>query len=305
MPFWSPDSDLQFNDEERIVFTFLSITAPGAGILPLGEPQASFCRKANEYAAEICAAHPKRYGFFATVPSLLDEAAAQTEIAYALDNLKADGIVLYTRYGRANHYLGHPDFKATWDLLNARGAVVFVHPTHPADTTLVNLRLPQPVIDYPHETTRTAVDLITSGTIRSCPAVKIILSHAGGTLPYLALRPASMLPYIPPVKPIEGAATADEDLPPATTIMSNFIDDARSFYFDTALSAAPLQLALLKEFAQPGHVLFGSDFPYAPTPSIKYMNSLLDSMEDEDLVRSIGVGAARKLFPRLSGIITE
>ncbi|KAH7054331.1 hypothetical protein B0J12DRAFT_718167 [Macrophomina phaseolina] len=295
IPDWTLEKDMQMNTEEGAVFTFLSITAPGAGILPL-ERQGGFCRQANEYAAGIRSAQPTRYGFFASIPSLLLPDSAHEEIIYALDELHADGIILYTRYGQGNHYLGHPDFRATWDLLDARGAVVFVHPTHPVDTSLVNPSLPQPMIDYPHETTRTAVDLITSGTVRAHPNLKIILSHAGGTLPYLALRPAAMLPYISSAAAsnITGAALTD-----------SFMEDARSFYFDTALSANPLQLELLKGFAKPGHVLFGSDYPYAPTPAIKNMNSLLDDYGRNDgaFAYSVNTGAALELFPRLVGVV--
>lgn len=48
--------------------------------------------------------------------------------------------------------------------------------------------LPQPVVDYPQATTRAAVSLILSGTMNENPSVDIILSHAGGTLPYLSQR---------------------------------------------------------------------------------------------------------------------
>lgn len=281
------------------MFTFLSITAPGAGILPL-DKQPRFCRQANKYAAKIRNDCPSRYGFFASIPSLLEPVAAHEEIIYALDNLQADGVTLYSRYGEDNHYLGHPDFQATWDLLDNRGAVVFVHPTHPVDTSLVNPSLPQPMIDYPHETTRTAVDLITSGTIRSHPNVKIILSHAGGTLPYIAPRPAAMLPYIPPAA---SEATVNEDAGNRTsiTLTENFLEDARSFYFDTALSAAPLTLSLLKGFAKPGRVLYGSDFPYAPAPAIRQMNHMVDKFSESNgpSICSAEFVAALDLFPRL------
>lgn len=50
--------------------------------------------------------------------------------------------------------------------------------------------MPQPVVDYPQQTTRAAVDLVFTGTIGRNPNVKILLSHAGGTLPYLAPRVA-------------------------------------------------------------------------------------------------------------------
>lgn len=303
-PDWSLEKDLSFNDEQRVSFAFLTITAPGADILPLVE-QAGFCRQANQAAAEICAAHPTRYGFFATIPSLLDPEAAHKEIIHALDELHADGIILYTRYGSDNHYLGHPDFRSTWDLLNQRRATVFVHPTHPVDTHWVNPSLPQPMIDYPHETTRAAVDLIVSGIMREFTDVKIILSHAGGTLPYLALRPAAVLPYLPPLiaPPV---AAAQEGHP--TDVTNQFLEDARRFYYDTALSTGSLTLSLLKEFAKPDHVLYGSDFPYAPSPVIADMIARLDrygAENDEAFVQSVASEAALKLFPRLSDVLAK
>lgn len=317
IPEWTVEKDLAFSDKHGIAISLLSITAPGAGILPRGEAQAKFCRRANHYAAKVRASHPTRYGFLATIPSLLDPAAAQAEIAYALDELRADGIILYTRYGAGSHYLGHPDFASTWELLDARGAAVLVHPTHPADTALANPSLPQPMIDYPHETTRAACDLVVSGTVRRHPNVSIILSHAGGTLPYLALRPAAMLPYIPGGGNATGngngdgdGAAAPEQLPEEIT--ERFMEDARSFYFDTALSAAHLQLRLLSGFARPGRVLFGSDFPYAPEPAIARMNRLLDGYVEDgkeggegdgEFMTDVENGAALELFPRLREIL--
>jgi predicted TIM-barrel fold metal-dependent hydrolase len=289
IPDWTLEKDIDFMEAEGIAFTFLSLTAPGVGILPMSE-QGAFCRQVNEYAAKIRDEHPTRYGFFATVPSLEDPASTHRELLYALDTLGADGIILYTRYGSRNHYLGHPNFRSTWDLLDARGAVAFVHPNTPVDTTLVNPSLPQPMIDYPHETTRAAVDLIVSGTLSAHPNVKIILSHAGGTLPYLALRPAVMLPHM-----ANAPAKSTEE----------FMEEARSFYFDTALSGSHLTLGLLKNFAKPDHVLFGSDFPYAPTPAIKRMDTLQNEYGEIErtFMRSVNNGAAIKLFPRLAAIM--
>ncbi|KAH7037075.1 uncharacterized protein B0I36DRAFT_358822 [Microdochium trichocladiopsis] len=300
-PDWSLEKDLSFNDQHRISFAFLTITAPGPTILPLAE-QVGFCQQANKTAAEIRAAQPARYGFFASIPSLLDPESAHKEIIHALDELQADGIILYTRYGSDNHYLGHSDFRATWDLLNKRGAIVFIHPTHPVDTQWASPSLPQPIIDYPHETTRTAVDLIVSGIMHDYTDLKIILSHAGGTLPYLALRPATVLPYLPsPTAPVPAEGQSGRDL------TNQFMEDAKRFYFDTALSAGSHTLSLLREFAKPDHVLFGSDFPYAPTPAIADMNARLDSYgaEHEAFVQSIGSGAALKLFPRLSKVLSN
>jgi hypothetical protein len=106
-----------------------------------------------------------------------------------------------------------------------------------------------------------------------------------------------MLPYLP-----GNLAGRDQ---PNTALIDSFVEDARSFYFDSALSAAPLTLSLLKEFAKPGHVLFGSDYPYAPTPAIKQMNGLLDGYQEKDeaFVTSVNLDAAKQLFPRLASLL--
>ena len=46
----------------------------------------------------------------------------------------------------------------------------------------------QAVVDFTFGTIRTAVDLVLSKTIGTHPNVKIILSHGGGTLPFLSER---------------------------------------------------------------------------------------------------------------------
>ena len=232
--------------------SILSLTAPGSSILK-GAPAAELARAVNESAAAICAADRASFGFFAALPPAMDDpAGAVAEIEHALDVLGADGVTLYTRYGPGARYLGHELMRPVWTALNARKAVVFVHPTHAADTSLANPGLPQPIVDYPHETTRAAVDMITAGVVRDFPDCKIILSHAGGTLPYLATRAAHLL--------------ADAGLTQLTA--ADFLNYAKSFYFDTALSGNDFTLPTVLDFAAKGHVLFGSDFPYAPTPTI-------------------------------------
>lgn len=237
-----------------------------------GVSAARLARQVNEYAAAIRDEDPSHFGFFASLPPLLDDIdAALEEISYALDQLGADGVTLYTRYGHDNHYLGHPDFRRIWDELDARKAVVFIHPTHLVDTNLVNSSLPQPMIDYPHETTRTAVDLVVSNTVRTHTGCKIILSHAGGTLPYLATRAAYMLP---------DAGLSDK---PA----EEFLEDVRRFYYDLALSSNEYTLGLLLKFAKPTNILFGSDFPYAPLATIRTHTANLEnySASQEQVLR--------------------
>ncbi|KAL8794646.1 MAG: hypothetical protein Q9195_002842 [Heterodermia aff. obscurata] len=262
----------------------LSLTAPGCTILK-GAASVQLARAVNEHAAVVRDSSPSEFGFFAALPTLTDNLpAALGEVAHALDELKADGVTLYTRYGASNNYLGHPSFLPLWQELDRRGCVVFIHPTHTVDTNLVNPKLPQPIIDYLHETGRTAIDLIMSGVMRRFTRCKVILSHAGGTLPYLATRAATLL----------------YDYKLSEKKAGEFLEDARRFYYDTALSTNKQTLTLLMDFAQKDHVLFGSDFPYAPTRTIETHTEMLQNFHtDEQTKQKIARENAVALIPRL------
>jgi predicted TIM-barrel fold metal-dependent hydrolase len=101
----------------------LSVTAPGACILK-GTASFALARQLNEYAAELRDRNPQRFGFFASLPSLLDTDATLSEIAYAVDTLHADGVTLFTRYGESNVYLGHRSLEPIWAELDRRKCVV-------------------------------------------------------------------------------------------------------------------------------------------------------------------------------------
>ncbi|MCJ1389674.1 hypothetical protein MMC18_002531 [Xylographa bjoerkii] len=278
LPFWSEESDRVVMQKHGIATSIISITAPGAADLGAVEG-ARLARQMNEYAAKMRDEDPSAYGFLVNLPSILDKEATLNELRYSLDVLKADGVCLFTRYGSGHQYLGHPDFQYLWEELNRRSAVMFIHPTHLVDTALVNPRLLQPVIDYPFETTKAAMDLIISKTIRNFKSLKIILSHAGGTLPYLIERAVNIIPHTESV-----------------------IEDAREFYYDTALSGGKNALMVLEKFAKPGHILYGSDFPYAPPESVDYHNHAVDvyPFETDGFLQDINFANARALFPRLA-----
>lgn len=169
---------------------------------------------------------------------------------------------MYTSYG--DKLPGHESFRPIWDKLQSYGALVFLHPTSSDFTPrFIGGFLPQPVVDYPLATTRAAVDLVFTGTMRACPDVDVILSHAGGTLPFLGTRAIGAL-TVPPI-----AAKA------GVTEKEAAADFAR-FYYDTALSTSAAQLGGLVDFigsvgGDLSHILFGSDFPYAPSWSIMAM----------------------------------
>jgi len=226
----------------------LSTTAPGPCVESDPSAQAALARQLNEYAASLRDEDHATFGFFASLPDIRNSTAALAEIAYAFDTLKADGVTLFTSYGPNGTYLGHSDLDPVWRELNKREAVVFVHPSHPANSSgPVNAYLPDPVVDYPHETTRTAMDLITSQTLKRYPNVKVVLSHAGGTLPYIIGRLAVPLRKTPGVVASWMAGTTHDEA------MAAF----RSFYYDVALSTSSHVLRTLLEMVPHDHIVYG------------------------------------------------
>ena len=287
LPEWSPELSLEFMSRNSIGATMLSLSAPGMAFLKDKNEAAALCRDVNDYAAAIRDRNPDSFGFFAALPDLSDVESCIDEIAHAFDNLRADGVTLLTSYG--GRYLGHPDFRTIWDELNKRTAVVFVHPSLDSMAGgLMDPWLPRPVIDFPHETSRTAVHMIIANTVRNYPNCRIILSHGGGTLPFIATR----------------IAHQSADLKYTDKSAEEFLEDAQSFYFDLALSAYDNPLELLLQFAKPDHILYGSDFPFAREMTIAPQVAFLEQKSlPGDCKTSIMTEAALKLFPRFRGKI--
>lgn len=255
-PEWSLNgtfNNLATTDSARAV---LSISTPGIPIAGTGQKARDLCRDTNRYLADLVKEHPQRLDFFGALPDWRDVDGTIDEIEFLFSTQKvAVGVDFYTSYG--DRLPGDPMFKPIWDKLEDVGALAFMHPgVADIKPFFIADFLPQPVVDYPQQTTRAAVDLVLRGVRSSTPNVVVILSHAGGTLPYLAERTWGTLV----VPEISNKTTVDVD-----EAKTQF----RRYYYDTALGNSPTQLNGLLLNTDPSHVLMGSDYPYAPTEAIK------------------------------------
>jgi predicted TIM-barrel fold metal-dependent hydrolase len=243
-PEWTPQHSIEAMDRNGIEKAITSISAPG---LWFGDAHITrtLTRECNDYAARMCSDHPGRFGVFASLP-LPDIDGSLREIAYALDDLKADGIGLLTNYD--GKYPGDPSFAPVFDELNRRKAVVYFHPTEAPCCHAHHLAIPAATLEFPFDTTKAVTSLLFGGTFARCRDIRFIFSHAGGTIPFLAERIARL-----EVRPEFRESVPD-----------GVIFELKRLFFDTALSANQLAFSALLKLVASEQVLFGSDYPFAP-----------------------------------------
>ncbi len=244
------------------------------------QTRGEFSRTANEYSAKLCADHPGRFGQFAWLP-FPDIEGSLKEIEYALDTLKADGVFMRTNYG--DKFLGDPLFAPIFEELNRRRAVLYTHPSgHPCCERLVP-GLRDADIEYGTNTTRAIAKFVFSGSSRRYPNMRVIWSHAGGTMPFLIRRFDKRVKESPEFQPI---------------LPEGFSPEARKFYYDIAQAPERAPMAALKAVAPVSQMLFGTDWPHLTTEEhvIGLKNSgVFDAAE----LKAIDRDNALRLMPTL------
>ena len=232
-PAWSESGALGFMRRYGIRAQVVSISDPGVEFLPV-EASIELARGLNDDLADLIRRRPDRFAALAVLP-LRDVDASVQEVGRALDDLGLDGVGLLSNY--EGHYLGDPRFRPLLAELDRRGAYVFVHPTAPLAADKPRRGLPDPVVEFPFETTRTVDSLLRADALRAYPRIRWHLAHAGGLVPALTDRLARDLAYDPT---------------PALAELR----------YDTALSASAWALAGVRAVAPAEHVLLATDWPF-------------------------------------------
>ena len=283
---WSIPSALEMMDRQGIAVAVLSMAFWSGLFADPGDVAAArrLARSSNEGAAEAIRSHPDRFGGFACLP-LPDVDGALAEIDYGLGTLGLDGVVLLTNADGV--YLGDSRLDPVFDELNRRRAVVFLHPTVPACAESTSLGYAPSLIEFVFDTTRAVTHLVLGGTLERCPDLRLIVAHAGGTIPFLADRIGLIASLFVP-----GAA----DRAPAGA-KAYF----RRLYYELAISASPHAVASVLQLADPERILFGSDYPALFEEDV---HSLIQALAGNPLLKAgdlemIQRRNALQLFPRL------
>lgn len=274
---WSVEKTLDDMAAAGVATALLSLGAPG---LWFGDVAATtkLARICNDYAAQLVRDHPGRFGAFAMVP-MPNADATLGEITYALDTLKTDGIALFSSYD--NKWLGDAAFVPVFDELNRRKTVVYVHPSLSACCNNLIPYIPDKVIEFGTDITRTIASLVFSGAVDRWPDIRFIFASAGGTVPFLIER-------------FEELAR----MPQAAKMLPNGVHaPLQRFFYDTAQAANPAAMGALRQLVSPTQILFGTDFPFRN--GIEDVNGLKSCGFSDHELQLISRDNALALLPRL------
>ncbi len=280
---WDEQTTLGVMDEYGIQTSVVSYVLSG---IDIRDPHffRKLCRASNEYLAELIVKYPGRFGGFALIP-LPDVDGTLAEIAYALDELKLDGVGMHSNMGGI--YPGDERFDPVFEELNRRTAAVHLHPTDVPEASQDRPQWPPYIVEFMFETTRAVANLVYSGTMERYPDVSIILSHAGGAAPYLAWR----------------MWTGEFTVPGLSeTAPAGVYESLKRFYYDTAMASNPGTFGSLTELVGPDRIVFGTDYPYMPDFAIGEFVRHIDEYPAFDTVMKQGIKRdnSLRLFPRLA-----
>ena len=291
-PDWSPEEAIDVMDKNRIATAITSISTPGVYFKDSSFAR-DLARRCNEYAAQLMRDHLDRFGAFASLP-LPDVKGASRELEYAMDTLKLDGVVLMSNVG--GHYPGEQAYDELFAEFNRRKMVVYIHPHDPPDA-----RIPEYLkgpLDAALDTTRAVISLLYAGFLERYPDVRIILSHTGGIVPYLARR-------IVLGRYEEANQTAYDkgmyDFTASNRDPEEGIRLLKRLYYDTLSPAGNGGFRTLQELVDPSHILLATDYVFLPKKftAMKIAAVRRHKGFDDQTLAAIERENALELFPRL------
>ena len=251
LPTWDAERHIAFMDSAGIRTAVLTIPAPQP-FYGDTEESAKCIRRVNEVSARVKQDYPGRFKFCAALP-LPDGDAAIREAIYALDTLGADGVKLATN--SRGQYLGDEELDPLMEVLNERHAVIIIHPHRPTPyPEKIIATTPLAMYEYPAETTRAAVNMLSRNVLVRYQNLKIVVPHCGSFLPLALPRMKSILP----------AMVAQGYMQPI-----DWEGNLSRLYFDLAGNPIAEVLRLLLTITTPDHILYGSDYPYLPDAVLK------------------------------------
>ncbi len=275
-----PEARIEAMDAAGVDMQLLTLTTPGVHIEDKTQGVA-LARLVNDAFADIIARYPSRFTALAALP-FQEPAAAVIELERAVTQLGLPGAMLFTSINGLP-----PDDISFWPLYEKAvelNTLLFLHPASPAHIGAMSDYRLVPLVGFLHETTVAISRMVFSGLFERWPDLNMVLSHMGGTMPYLAER-------IDFGFEVYSECRGNLSQPPSQTL--------KQFYMDTVpYSPQAIQFAI--EFAGADKLLLGSDYPHQIGDLPGAVQTIAElPISDDDKGHILGHNAARLLkLPR-------
>jgi aminocarboxymuconate-semialdehyde decarboxylase len=259
----------------------LTLSSPPIEMLFGPEESAKMARLANEEMRALVDRYPARFPAFVASLPLNDIEASLAELRYAIDELEAIGVQVFTNVNGVP--LDDPRFAPVFAEMARRDLPVWMHPARSAAASdyATEDRSRFEVwwaLGWPYETSVAMSRLVFSGLLERHPNLAIVTHHMGAMIPFLEGR--IRLGWADQF----GSRTHGTE---AATILDRLskapIEYFRSFYADTALSGSAIGTKCGLEFFGAEHVLFASDCPFDPEGGPMYIREMIRIIDALDI----------------------
>ncbi|RAI35839.1 hypothetical protein CH340_04780 [Rhodoplanes serenus] len=225
----------------------------------------------NDQIARTVVTYPDRFMGLATLPMQAPEAAAE-ELYRAIHGLGLAGAQIGSNVRGRN--LDDPALEPLWETADALAAVVMIHPTQVAGQDRLRSYYLNNLIGNPLDSTIAAASLVFGGVVSRYPAIRFLLVHGGGFVPYQFGRW------------IHGWRVRPE---PQVNLKESPEAALKSLWFDSILHARE-PLEYLVASAGASRVVLGSDYPYdmGTLDCVRQVRALSISEADKEQILSRG-----------------
>ncbi|RRS02187.1 amidohydrolase [Glycomyces terrestris] len=259
----------------------LTLSSPPIEMLAGPDESWRLARLANEEMRGLVERHPSRFPAFVASLPLNSTEASMAELRYALDELGAVGVQVFTNVGGVP--LDDPRFAPVFAEMARRDLPVWMHPARSAAASDYPGEATSKyevwwALGWPYETSVAMSRMVFSGLLERHPNLAVVTHHMGAMIPFLEgrIRLGWADQFGSRTHGGEAAKVLDGlSRPP--------IDYFRSFYADTALSGSAIGTRCGLEFFGAEHVLFASDCPFDPEGGPMYIREMIRIVDDLDI----------------------
>ena len=234
-------------------------------------------RALNDSLKRVCQQHPDRFSWLASGP-LGNPADAAIELENSIKDGAVGAIVAAHIAGKN---LGECELDEFWSACVELGSPVFIHPAQPIPAPRTRRFALNQVVGYTNDTTLCVGSLISAGVLDKYPKLNLILSHGGGSIPFLIGRFDRMHDV--------GNNKVTGNV--AGKLPSDYL---KQFHYDTILHNTSA-IRYLRDLVGIEKLLLGSDLPFPPGDPDPLLTLANANFSEKDIL-AVTEANARSLF---------